>query len=111
MFFFMQKIFLVEPASGFSSVLGMGVEAKMLSQNNKPNGGKKMKKFYEVYVTVDSNEFPYIEDYKLNVKATCVKDAIEGALMHLYDTEEIDGKEVLSIKANKMPYIEVEEED
>ena len=69
-----------------------------------------MKKFYEVYVSVDSNEYPYIEDYKLNVKATCVKDAIEGALMHLYDTEEIYGKEVLSVKANKMPYIEVEEE-
>ena len=70
-----------------------------------------MKKFYEVYISVDNNEFPYIEDYKLNVKATCVKDAIEGALMHLYDTEEIYGKEVLSVKANKMPYIEVEEED
>ena len=106
----MQKISLVEPASGFSSVLGKGVEAKMLSQNNKPNGGRKMKRFYEVYVSVDSNEFPYIEDYKLNVKATCVKDAIEGALMHLYDTEEICDKEVLSIKANKMPYIEVEED-
>ena len=89
---------------------GEGVEAKMLKPKCKPNGGTKMKKFYEVYVSVDSNEYPYIEDYKLNVKATCVKDAIEGALMHLYDTEEIYGKEVLSVKANKMPYIEVEEE-
>ena len=70
-----------------------------------------MKKFYEVYVSVDSNEFPYIEDYKLNVKATCVKDAIEGALMHLYDTAQIYDKEIISIEARKMEYIEVEEEN
>ena len=70
-----------------------------------------MKKFYEVYVSVDSDEFPYIEDYKLNVKATCVKDAIEGALMHLYDTAKIYDKEIISIEARKMEYIEVEEED
>ena len=69
-----------------------------------------MKKFYEVYITVESDEFPYVVDYKLNVKAKCVKNAINCALMHLYDTEEIDGKEVLSVKANKMPYIEVEED-
>lgn len=104
-----KKISLVEPQA---ALLGYGDGG--LSQNTKPkcksNGGTKMKKFYEVYVSVDSNEFPYIEDYKLNVKATCVKDAIEGALMHLYDTEEIYGKEVLSVKANKMPYIEVEED-
>ena len=68
-----------------------------------------MKKFFEVYVSVESDDFPYVEDYKLNVKAKCVKNAIECALMHLYDTEEIYGKEILSIKANKMPYIEMAE--
>ena len=103
----MKKFFLTNPTKGEGRV-----EAKMENQIKpkcKSNGGTKMKKFYEVYVSVDRNEFPYIEDYKLNVKATCVKDAIEGALMHLYDTEEIYGKEVLSVKANKMPYIEMAE--
>ena len=69
-----------------------------------------MKKFYEIYVSVRENELYCTEDYKVNVKATCIKDAIDGAVMHLYDTEEICGKEVLSVKANKMPYIEVEED-
>ena len=107
----MQKIFLVEPASGFSSVLGMRVEAKMLSQNNKPNGGRKMKKFYEVCVTVRENELYYPDDYKVNVKAECIKDAMDGAVMHLYDIAQIYDKEIISLEARKMEYIEVEEED
>ena len=111
MFFFIQKISLVEPASGFSSVLEVEIEAKILSQNNKPNGGKKMKKFYEVYVSVRESELYCAEDYKVNVKATCIKDAIDGAVMHLYDTAQIYDKEIISIEAHKMEYIEVEEED
>lgn len=88
-----------------------GVEAKILSQNNKPNGGRKMKKFYEVYVTVRENELYCAEDYKVNVKADCIKDAMDGAMMHLYDTEQIYDKEIISIEARKMEYIEVEKEN
>ena len=89
----------------------MGIEAKILSQNNKPNGGRKMKKFYEVYVTIRESDIYCAEDYKVNVKATCIKDAIDGAVMHLYDTEQIYDKEIISIEARKMEYIEVEKED
>ena len=89
----------------------MGIEAKILSQNNKPNRGRKMKNFYEVYVTVRENELYYPDDYKVNVKAECIKDAIDGAVMHLYDTAKIYDKEIISIEAKKMEYIEVEEED
>ena len=83
----------------------------MPSQNKKPNGGRKMKKFYEVYVTIKKNELYYPEDYKVNVKAECIKDAMDGAVMHLYDTAQIYDKEIISIEARKMEYIEVEEED
>ena len=83
----------------------------MPSQNKKPNGGRKMKKFYEVYVTIKKNELYYPEDYKVNVKAECIKDAMDGAVMHLYDTAQIYDKEIISIEAHKMEYIEVEEED
>lgn len=48
---------------------------------------------------------------KINVKATCIKDAIDGAVMHLYDTAQIYDKEIISIEARKMEYIEVKEED
>ena len=61
----------------------MRVKAKILSQNNKPNGGRKMKKFYKVYVTVRESELYCTEDYKINVKAICIKDAIDSAVMHL----------------------------
>ena len=88
-----------------------GLEAKILSQNNKPNGGRKMKKFYEVYVSVRESELYCTEDYKINVKADCIKDAIDGAVMHLYDTAQIYDKEIISIEARKMEYIEVEKED
>ena len=70
-----------------------------------------MKKFYEVYVTVRESEIYCAEDYKVNVKATCIKDAIDGAVMHLYDTAQIYDKEIISIEAHKIEYIEVEEED
>ena len=70
-----------------------------------------MKKFYEIYVSVRENELYCTEDYKVNVKATCIKDAIDGAVMHLYDTAQIYDKEIISIEAHKMEYIEVEEEN
>ena len=69
-----------------------------------------MKKFYEVCVTVRESEIYYPEDYKVNVKAECIKDAIGGAVMHLYDTAQIYDKEIISIEARKMEYIEVEGE-
>lgn len=70
-----------------------------------------MKEFYEVYVSVMENEIYCAEDYKVNVKATCIKDAIDGAVMYLCDTKQIYNKEIISIKAHKMEYIETEEED
>ena len=70
-----------------------------------------MKKFYEVCVSVRESEIYCAEDYKVNVKAECIKDAMDGAVMHLYDTEQIYDKEIISIEAHKMEYIEVEEED
>ena len=43
-------------------VVWVRIEAKILSQNNKPNRGRKMKKFYEVYVSVRENELYCTED-------------------------------------------------
>ena len=70
-----------------------------------------MKKFYEVCVTFRESEIYCTEDYKVNVKATCIKDAIDGAVMHLYATEQIYDKEIISIEIHKIEYIEVEEEN
>ena len=70
-----------------------------------------MKKFYEVCVSVRESEIYCAEDYKVNVKAECIKDAMDGAIMHLYDTAQIYDKEIISIEARKMEYIEVGEED
>lgn len=70
-----------------------------------------MKKFYEVYVSVRENELYCTEDYRVIVKATCIKDAIDGAVMHLYNTGQICDEEIISIEIHKMEYIEVEEED
>ena len=70
-----------------------------------------MKKFYEVYVTVRESDIYYAEAYKVNVKATCIRDAIDGAVMHLYDTAQIYDAEIILIEARKMEYIEVEKED
>ena len=69
-----------------------------------------MKKFYEVYVTVRESELYCAEDYRVIVKATCMKDAIDGAVMHLYNTAQICDEEIISIEIHKMEYIEVEEE-
>ena len=70
-----------------------------------------MKKFYEVYVSVRESEIYCAEDYKVNVKADCIRDAMDGAVMHLYDTKQINDEEIISIEAHKMEYIEVEEEN
>ena len=70
-----------------------------------------MKKFYEVHIAVEGDEVVYRRDYEIYVKANCIKDAIDGAIMHLYDTEDIYDKEILTIGALKMDYIEVEGED
>lgn len=67
-----------------------------------------MKKFYEVYVQVRESELYCTENYKVNVKATCIRDAIDGAVMHLYDTEQIYDKEISSIEAHNLEYIEME---
>lgn len=68
-----------------------------------------MKKLYEVRVLVKDNEIVYGKDYKIYIKAKCVKDAIEGAITHLYNTEDIYDEEDLSIDICKVTYIEVEE--
>lgn len=83
----------------------------MLSQNNKPNGGRKMKKLYEVRILIKDNEIIYGKDYKIYIKAKYVKDAIKGAITHLYNTEDIYDEENLSIDICKVTYIEFEEED
>ena len=69
-----------------------------------------MKKFYEVHIAVEGDEVVYRKDYKIYVKADCIKDAINGAVMHLYNTEGIYNKEILTIGTHKMDYIEVEED-
>ena len=70
-----------------------------------------MEKLYEVYVSVIENELYCTEDYKVNVKADCIKDAMDGAIMYLYDTAQIYDEEIISIEAHKMEYIEVEKEN
>lgn len=70
-----------------------------------------MKKFYEVHIVVEGDEVVYRRDYEIYVKADCIRNAINGAMMHLYDTEDIYDKEILTIGAHKMDYIEVEKED
>ena len=70
-----------------------------------------MKKFYEVCVSVRENELYSTEDYKVNIKADCIKDAMDGAIMYLYDTAQIYDEEIISIEAHKMEYIEVEKEN
>ena len=70
-----------------------------------------MKKFYEVCVIVRKSENYCAEDYKVNVEASCIKCAIDKALNIMYDTLDIYDKEILSIEANKIEYIEIEKEN
>ena len=65
-----------------------------------------MFKNYQVIVVVDNEEEDCAEEYQVNVKASCIKNAIDGAMNILYDNVDIYNKEILKIEARKMTYIE-----